>query len=56
MDEEITAEIDSVSISDRSMLYPVHRVKMIYYSCGANVVELSNFNLLTMEVIFYPAE
>ena len=49
MDEEITAEIDSVSISGRSMLYPVHRVKMMYYSCGANVVDLSNFNLLTME-------
>ena len=49
MDEEIAAEIDSVSISGRSMLYPVHRVKMMYYSCGANVVELSNFNLLTTE-------
>ena len=49
MDEEITAEIDSVSISGRSMLYPVYRVKMMYYSCGANVVELSNFNLLTTE-------
>ena len=49
MDEEITAEIDSVSISGRSMLYPVRRVKMMYYSCGANVVDLSNFNLLTME-------
>ena len=49
MDEEVTAEIDSVSLSDRSMLYPVHRVKMMYYSCGANVVELSSFNLLTME-------
>ena len=48
MDEEITAEIDSVSISGRSMLYPVCRVKMMYYSCGANVVELSNFNLLTL--------
>ena len=44
MDEEITAEIDSVSISGSSMLYPVHRVKMMYYSCRANVVELSNFN------------
>ena len=49
MDEEITAEIDSVSISGRSMLYPVCRVKMMYYSCGANVVDLSNFNLLTTE-------
>ena len=49
MDEEITAEIDSVSISGRNMLYPVRRVKMMYYSCGANVVDLSNFNLLTME-------
>ena len=49
MDEEITAEIDSVSISGRSIFYPVCRVKMMYYSCGANVVELSNFNLLTME-------
>ena len=49
MDEEITAEIDLVSISGRSMLYPVCRVKMMYYSCGANVVDLSNFNLLTME-------
>ena len=49
MDEEITAEIDSVSISGRSMLYPVLRVKMMYYSCGPNVVDLSNFNLLTME-------
>ena len=49
MDEEITAEIDSVSISGRSMLYPVRRVKMMYYSCGANIVDLSNFNLLTME-------
>ena len=49
MDEEITAEIDSVSILGRSMLYPVHRVKMMYYSCRANVVELSNFNLLTTE-------
>ena len=49
MDEEITAEINSVSISGRNMLYPVHRVKMMYYSYGANVVELSNFTLLTME-------
>ena len=49
MDEEITAEIDSVSISGRRMLYPVRRVKMMYYSCGTNIVELSNFNLLTME-------
>ena len=49
MDEEITAEIDSVSISGRSMLNPVCRVKMMYYSCGANIVDLSNFNLLTME-------
>ena len=49
MNEEITAEIDSVSISGISMLYPVHRVKMMYYSCGTNVVDLSNFNLLTME-------
>ena len=48
MDEEITAEIDSVSISGRSMLYPVCRVKMMYYSCGANIVDLSNLNLLTM--------
>ena len=47
MDEEITAEIDSVSLSGRSMLYPVHRVKMMYYSCGANIVELSNFNLMS---------
>ena len=45
MDEEISAEIDSVSISGRSMLYPVCRVKMMYYSCGPNVVKLSNFNL-----------
>ena len=49
IDEEITAEIDSVSISGRSLLYPVCRVKMVYYSCGANIVDLSNFNLLTME-------
>ena len=49
MDEEITAEIDSVSISGRSMLYPVCRVKMMYYSCGANIVDLSNFNLPTMK-------
>ena len=49
MDEEITAEIDLVSLSGRSMLYPVCRVKMMYYSCGANIVELSNFNLLMME-------
>ena len=49
INEEITAEIDSVSISGRSMLYPVYGVKMMYYSCGANIVELSNFNLLTME-------
>ena len=54
MDEEITAEIDSVSISGRSMLYPVRRVKMMYYSCEANVVELTNFNLLTMEGILLP--
>ena len=54
MDEEVTAEIDSVSTSGRSMLYPVHRVKMMYYSCGANIVELSNFNLLTMEINFLP--
>ena len=54
MDEEITAEIDSVSISGRSMLYPVYRVKMLYYSCGANVVDLSNFNLLTTEGNFLP--
>ena len=56
MDEEITAEIDSVSISGRSIPYPVHRVKMMYYSCGANVVELSNFNLLTMEGNLLPTE
>ena len=49
MDEEITAEIDSVSVSGRIMLYSVCRVKMMYYSCGANVVDLSNFNLLTTE-------
>ena len=55
MDEEITAEIDSVSISGRSMLYPVG-VEMMYYSCGANIIELSNFNLLTMEGNCYPAE
>ena len=54
MDEEITAEIDSVSISGRRMLYPVCRVKMMYCSCGTNVVELSNFNLLTMEGNFPP--
>ena len=54
MDEEITAEIDSVSISGRSMLYPVCRVKMLYYSCGGNVVDLSNFNLLTTEGNFLP--
>ena len=54
MDEEITAEIDSLSISGRSMLYSVCRVKMLYYSCGANVVDLSNFNLLTMEGNFLP--
>ena len=54
MDEEITAEIDSVSISGRSMLYPVCRVKMLYYSCGTNVVDLSNFNLLTTEGNFLP--
>ena len=54
MYEEITAEINSVSISGRSMLYPVHRVKMLYYSCRANVVDLSNFNLLTTEVNFLP--
>ena len=54
MGEEITAEIDSVSISGRSMLYPVHRVKMLYYSRGANVVDLSNFNLLTMKGNFLP--
>ena len=54
MDEEITAEIDSVSISGRNMLYLVCRVKMLYYSCGANVVDLSNFNLLTMEGNFLP--
>ena len=51
MDEEITAEIDSMSISGRSMLYTV---KMLYYSCGANVVDLSNFNLLTTEGNFLP--
>ena len=49
MEEEITAEIDSVSLSSRSMLYPVRRVKMMYYSCGANVVDLSNFNLPTVD-------
>ena len=38
MDEEITAEIDSVSISGRSMFYSVCRVKMMYYSCGTNIV------------------
>ena len=54
MDEEITAEINSVSISGRSMLYPVCRVRMLYYSCGANVVDLSSFNLLTMEGNFLP--
>ena len=55
MDEEITAEIDSVSISRRSMLHPVRRVKMMYYNCGDNVVELSNFNLLTTEGNLLPS-
>ena len=54
MDEEITAEIDSVSISGRNMLYPVCRVKMLYYSCGANVVDPSNFNLPTADGNFLP--
>ena len=49
MGEEITTEIDSMSISGISMLYPVHRVKMMYYSCEVNVVDLSNFNLPTTE-------
>ena len=31
------------------MLYPVCRVKMMYNSCGASVVDLSNFHLLTKE-------
>ena len=48
MDEEITAEIDSVSIRQKYAL-PLHRVKMMYYSCGDNIVDLSNFNLLTLE-------
>ena len=34
MDEEITAEIDAVSISGRSMLYPVRRVKMMFTVVG----------------------
>ena len=54
MAEELTAEIDSVSISGRSMMYPVRRVKMLYYSCEANVVDLSNFNFLTTEGNFLP--
>ena len=54
LDEEITAEIDSVSISGRSMLYPVCRVKILYYSCRANVADLSNFILLTTEGNFLP--
>ena len=54
MDEEISTEIDSASISGRSMLYPVCRVKMLYYSCRANVVDLSNFNLLTTKGNFLP--
>ena len=42
VNEEITAEIDSVSISGRSTFYPVCRVKMMYYSCGAEQFQLTN--------------
>ena len=45
MDEEITAEIDSVSISGRSMLNSVCRVKMMYYICGANVLTMEGNSL-----------
>ena len=46
MDEQITREIESVSMSRTSMLYPVRRVRMLYYNKGANTANLSNFNLL----------
>ena len=49
MDDQITREIELVYMSGTSMLYPVRRVRMLYYSKGANTANLSNFNLLIGE-------
>ena len=49
MDDQITREIELVSMSRTSMLYPVRRVRMLYYSNGTNTADLSNFNLLIGE-------
>ena len=49
MDEEITRQIETVSFSGKSMLYPIRRVRMTYYSRGPNTSDLSNFNILVGE-------
>ena len=47
MDDQITREIELVSMSRTSMLlYLVRCVRMLYYSKGTNTADLSNFNLL----------
>ena len=49
MDDQITREIELVSMSGTSMLYPVRWMRMLYYSKGANTANLNNFNLLIGE-------
>ena len=46
MDDQIKREIESVSMSGTTMLYPVRQVRMLYYSKGINTANLSNFYLL----------
>ena len=48
LDEEVTHDIERVSLT-KSSIYPVRRVRMMYYSNGVNVQDLSNFSLLTGE-------
>ena len=56
MDDQITREIELVSMSGTSMLYPVRQVRMLYYSKGANTANLSNFNLLIGEGNLLPRQ
>lgn len=54
MEEEITEDVQKVSLSGRSMLYPVRRVRMMYYSKGQNISDLSNYDLLLGESNILP--
>lgn len=54
MDEEVTEDIQKTSMDGLSMLYPVRRVHMMYYSKGQNVADLSNYNLLLGETDMMP--